>query len=58
MTPKILDSSANSKIADKIIHAHKSLIKILNNRGHKVESCGTPGSLGKGKENIRTLQTL
>jgi hypothetical protein len=36
--------------------AHKSLIKILNNRGPKVEPCGTPDSMGKGEDFLK-MQT-
>jgi hypothetical protein len=56
MTKNILDSSANNKIADKLIFAHKSVKKILNSRGHEVESCGTPGSLGIGEEKSQKFE--
>jgi hypothetical protein len=33
------------------------LIKILNNRGPKVEPCGTPDSMGKGEEDFHKVRT-
>jgi hypothetical protein len=36
---------------------HKSSIKTLNNRGPKVEHCGTPDSVGKGEEDFPKVQT-
>jgi hypothetical protein len=41
--------------------SHKSLMKILKNRGHKVEPCGTPDSMGIGEEEfpeVRTTEAL
>jgi hypothetical protein len=41
--------------------AQKSLRKILNNRGPKVELCGTPENMGKcdeGLPKVRTTENL
>jgi hypothetical protein len=50
MIRKICKSSAKSRNLEKRILAHKSLIKILNNRGPQVEPRGTTDNEGKGAE--------
>jgi hypothetical protein len=47
-TENIFKSSAKSRNSEKWILANKLLTKILNNRGPKVEPCGTPDSMGRG----------
>jgi hypothetical protein len=57
MTRNIFKSSAKSRNLEEWILAHRSLIKILNNRSPTVEPCGTPDSMGKGEENFPKMRT-
>jgi hypothetical protein len=57
MTRNIFKSSAKSKNSEKLILAHKTLVKIMKNIGPKVEPCGTPDGMGKGEGDFPKLQT-
>jgi hypothetical protein len=58
MTRNIFKSSAKSKNSEYCILEHKSLIKILNSRGPKVEPSGTPDNIGNCEENFPKVRTL
>jgi hypothetical protein len=53
----IFKSSTESRNSEKLVLAHKSLIKILNDRGPKVEPCGTPDSVRKGEKKLLKVRT-
>jgi hypothetical protein len=48
--------SAISRNSEKWILAHKSLIKILNNRDPKIEPCSTPDSMVEGEEDFPKMR--
>jgi hypothetical protein len=52
MTRNIFKSSAKGRNSEKLILARRSLAKIMNNKGPKVEPCGTPDSMGKGEKDF------
>jgi hypothetical protein len=58
ITRNIFKSTTKSKNSEYCILKHKSLIKILNSTGPKVEPCGTPDNIRKGEENVWKLQTM
>jgi hypothetical protein len=61
MTRNIFKSSAKNSNSEKLILAHKLLIQILNNRGPKVEPCGTLESVRRCEEEfpkVRTTENL
>jgi hypothetical protein len=47
-----LNYRQRAEIRKKWILEHRTLIKILNNRGPKLGPCGNPVSMGKGKEDF------
>lgn len=42
--------SANNNEVGKLILIHNSIIKVMKNKGPKVEPCYTPESMGGGPE--------
>jgi hypothetical protein len=57
MIRNIFKPSAKNKNSAKWIWAQKSLIKILNNRGPKVEPRGTNNSTVNGEEDFLKMRT-
>jgi hypothetical protein len=57
----IFKSSVKRINSEEHILAHKSFLKMLNNRGSEVGPCGTPDNMGKGEEDfpkVRTTENL
>jgi hypothetical protein len=57
MTRNIFKSPAKRRNSEKWLLTHKSLIKLLNNGGPKVEPCGSPESTRKGEEEFPEVRT-
>jgi hypothetical protein len=58
MTRNTFKLSAKSKNSEYSIIEYKSLIKMLNSTGPKLEPCGTPDNIGKGEENFPKVETM
>jgi hypothetical protein len=57
MTRNIFKSSTKNRNSEKRILTHKSLMKILNNAGPKLEPCHTPHSW-ENYPKVRTTENL
>ena len=54
---KRVASSANSLDSDVLIQRGKSLMKILNSSGPRMEPCGTPYLIGSNVDLLDFMQT-
>jgi hypothetical protein len=53
----IFGSSVNKRNLECLIIAERSLTKMLNKRGPRVDPCGTPDNTKKGDENFPKMRT-
>jgi hypothetical protein len=53
----IFRSSANKRNLECLIIADRSLTKILNKRGPRIDPCGAPDNTEKGDKNFPKMRT-